>query len=84
MQEIKQHPDLQSLPVIILTTTNNPEDINYLYKAGAQYYIQKPANYGQLAQVIKRVLGLPEEKKRVQPAKEDFIFFSETKLRHKN
>lgn len=72
--QIKQHPDLQSLPVIILSTTSNPEEVEKLYKNGAQYYIQKPGSFKQLTQILEKVIRLPEEKKRsVQPARENFI-----------
>lgn len=75
LKEIKQHPELKSLPVIILSTAANLPEIENLYKNGAQYYIQKPTLFSQLIQVIEKVLTLDEEKKRVQPTKEKFVFY---------
>lgn len=74
LTEIKANPALKALPVIILSTASNPAEIDQLYQIGAQFYIQKPNDFGQLIQTIDRFLKMPEEKKVIQPAKEDFIF----------
>ncbi len=74
LMEIKRNARLQSLPVIIYTQTVYPMLIEELYINGALYYIQKPDSFQKLAQVLKQVLSIPEEKKRVQPNKEDFVF----------
>lgn len=58
LKEIKQHPVLKSLPVIIISTAANPIEINILYQDGAHYYIQKPNSFETLVQVIERVLRL--------------------------
>jgi CheY-like chemotaxis protein len=74
LKEIKQHPTLKSLPVIILSTAANPREIELLYTNGAQYYVQKPNEFSQLVHVIEDVLKMDKEKQRVQPAKENFVF----------
>lgn len=58
LAEIKQNPDLQVLPVIILTTSSNPSEMEKLSQIGAHNYIQKPADLSKLAQVIKQVLPM--------------------------
>lgn len=73
LKEIKRHPDLKTLPVIILSTAANTLEIETLYKNGAQYYIQKPNGFSELVQVIGEVLNLEDDKMRIQPAKEDFV-----------
>jgi chemotaxis family two-component system response regulator Rcp1 len=45
LSEIKTHPFLRSLPVVILTTSRREEDVLQSYEAGANTYIQKPAEY---------------------------------------
>src|SRR5689334_3890988 len=42
LTEIKSHPYLRSLPVVILTTSRREEDVLQTYQAGANTYIQKP------------------------------------------
>ncbi|WP_428661696.1 response regulator [Runella sp.] len=71
--EIKGHPDLQSLPVIILSQTINPMMVDALYENGALYYLQKPAGFRQQIRLIEKLLRLPDESKRVQPPKKDFV-----------
>jgi len=73
LEEIKRNPDLQSLLVIIFSTTIDTFNVDSLYTNGAHYYIQKPSSFEQLIQVIEQMLNLPEEKRRVQPTKEEFI-----------
>jgi chemotaxis family two-component system response regulator Rcp1 len=45
LTEIKTHPFLRSLPVVILTTSRREEDVLQTYQAGANTYIQKPSEY---------------------------------------
>ncbi|MBX2864886.1 MAG: response regulator, partial [Leptolyngbyaceae cyanobacterium MAG.088] len=42
LQEIKQDPDLRSIPVVILTTSKAEEDILRTYDLGASSFITKP------------------------------------------
>ena len=75
--EIKGHPDLQSLPVIILSQTINPMMVDALYENGALYYIQKPTGFQRHIKLIEKLLRLPDESKRVQPLKKDFVISGE-------
>jgi len=42
IQQVKQTPHLQTLPIIVLTTSNNQRDIQACYGNGANCYILKP------------------------------------------
>lgn len=53
--KIKQHQQLQHIPVTVLTTSNDPQDIHYCYKHGANSYIQKPVKYESYKQSIKQI-----------------------------
>lgn len=75
--EIKGHPDLQSLPVIILSQTINPRMIDAMYENGAWHYVQKPPNFQHLIRFIEKLLRLHQENKRRQPSKEDFVISGE-------
>lgn len=72
--EIKQNPDLKDLPVIILSTGSNPEEIEKLYKNGAHYFIRKPNDFTKLVHIIKHLLNIPEEKNGFNPQK-GILFF---------
>jgi len=53
LQAMKEDPRLQSLPVIMLTTSDREEDIVRSYAGGACSYIRKPMTLKQFAQVVK-------------------------------
>lgn len=75
LAEIKQDPELQLLPVIILSTAVNYAQTDTLYQTGAWYYIEKPDSPGQLTKIVEQVLRLTEQKPRIQPSKKEFILF---------
>lgn len=52
LREIKAHPQLKSIPIIILTTTKSEEEVVKTYVAGANCFITKPANFEELIGVI--------------------------------
>jgi CheY-like chemotaxis protein len=53
LREIKQHPDLRRIPVIVLTTSEAEEDILRTYDLGANSYITKPVTFEGLVNVLK-------------------------------
>jgi CheY-like chemotaxis protein len=42
LSDIKNDPDLHTIPVLVLTGSNAPEDILAAYEAKANFFIQKP------------------------------------------
>lgn len=48
LKEIKANPKLRTIPVTILTTSNDPKDIQDCYDRGANAYIVKPLDYMDL------------------------------------
>jgi CheY-like chemotaxis protein len=54
MQELKADPHLQSLPVIILTTSEREEDISRAYANGACSYIRKPVDLDAFHTLLER------------------------------
>ena len=52
---IKGNPDLQKIPVIVLTTSNAERDIEQCYEAGANSYVQKPVDLVGFIQSIARL-----------------------------
>jgi len=52
LREIKQHPRLKTIPVIIFTTTKNESEVRRCYELGANTYIVKPDSYADLLKVI--------------------------------
>jgi CheY-like chemotaxis protein len=57
LEKIKVHPQTKAIPIIILTTTDDVQEINRCYELGCNVYITKPVEYDQFADAIAK-LGL--------------------------
>lgn len=55
LAEIKSDPQLKRIPVVILTTSKNQDDIFHSYDLHANCYITKPRNLSQLFQIIQSI-----------------------------
>lgn len=55
LEEIKQKPELKTIPVIILTTSSHDKDIDNCYMAGANSYIQKPVDLQGFFEAVQRL-----------------------------
>ncbi|MCY7349790.1 MAG: response regulator [Cytophagaceae bacterium] len=53
LREIKEHPKLKSIPVIILTTSKLDHDIIETYSSGANCFITKPSSFEDLLDVVQ-------------------------------
>lgn len=52
LQEIKQDPELRKMPVIMITTTDDPREVVRCHELGCSCYITKPVDYGQFVAAI--------------------------------
>src|SRR5215210_3568788 len=57
LRQIKENPKTRKIPVIMLTTTDDPREVNLCYDLGCSVYITKPVEYDAFIEAIKR-LGL--------------------------
>ena len=55
LKEIKQDPDLRTIPIIVLTTSNAEEDILRTYDLGTNSFIVKPVTFDKLVEIIRKV-----------------------------
>ncbi|MEM9276509.1 MAG: response regulator [Cyanobacteria bacterium P01_F01_bin.143] len=55
LEEIKTDSQLKRIPVIILTTSSNEDDIDQSYELNANCYITKSRNLSQLFAIVKRI-----------------------------
>ncbi len=53
LKEIKSNATLKKIPVIVYSTSSNPDDINYAYENGANSYIIKPYSYQELIKIME-------------------------------
>jgi CheY-like chemotaxis protein len=57
LRQIKENRYLKSTPVVVLTTTDDSQEIKRCYELGCNVYITKPVNYESFANAIRQ-LGL--------------------------
>ena len=52
LAEIKGNTDLQGIPVVVLSTSSQAEDINASYHLGAASYVTKPHTFSEYAATL--------------------------------
>src|ERR1700721_2342897 len=57
LKQIKSNPITKAIPVILLTSSNEERDLVASYQLGVNSYIQKPVNFTEFQEVVRR-LGL--------------------------
>jgi CheY-like chemotaxis protein len=55
LAEIKADPDLRTIPVVVLTTSEAEEDILRSYSLHANAYVSKPVDFDRFIEVIRRI-----------------------------
>ncbi|MCG5238743.1 response regulator [Azospirillum doebereinerae] len=66
LAKVKANPHTKRFPVVVLTTTDDRQEIQRCYDLGANVYITKPVNYDSFANAIRQlglffsVIQLPE------------------------
>ena len=57
LKRIRERPETQCLPVVILTSSSEDEDILRSYENGANSYVRKPVDFSEFAEAVRN-LGL--------------------------
>jgi CheY-like chemotaxis protein len=55
LKEMKTHPVLSKIPVVVFSTSNDEGDISESYKLGANSYISKPSSFTDLQGIAETV-----------------------------
>ncbi len=55
LQEIKSHPRLKRIPVVILTTSQSDEDIIRSYDLGVNSYVRKPVRFQDFVEQVREL-----------------------------
>ena len=68
LQEMKTDPELRRIPVVVLTTSQAPDDISKAYQLNANCFVTKPVDFHRFIEIIQaihhfwlRVATLPSE-----------------------
>ena len=57
LQQIKSHPQIKLIPVVILTSSREEDDLIKSYQLGVNSYIRKPVDFDKFIEVVMQ-LGL--------------------------
>ena len=55
LAELKQDPELRTIPVVMLTTSQADEDILRSYRLHANAYVSKPVDFDQFTAAIRQI-----------------------------
>jgi two-component system, chemotaxis family, response regulator Rcp1 len=55
LSELKSNPNLQTIPVVVLTTSKDAQDIAQVYNLQANCYIAKPVDFEQFVDVVRAI-----------------------------
>ena len=57
LERMKNDEATKRIPVVMLTTTDDPREVHRCYELGCNVYVTKPVDYGQFSEAIRK-LGL--------------------------
>lgn len=55
LRQIRAHPELGVVPVVVLTTSTEDQDVQTAYKLGANSYIVKPVDFDKFMAVVDQI-----------------------------
>lgn len=55
LRQLKGDPELRKIPVIMLTTTEDPREVTHCHELGCNSYIVKPVDYDKFADAIQKL-----------------------------
>ncbi|AHW58953.1 MAG: response regulator [Tannerellaceae bacterium] len=55
LKELKTHPRLKTIPIVVLTTSSESTDVRDAYQLGANSYIVKPVDFEKFLDVAKQI-----------------------------
>lgn len=57
LKDIRSNSFLKTIPVVMYSTSNNPDAVKECMKLGANLYAVKPSSFNALKEIIKKVIG---------------------------
>ena len=55
LRQLKQHPTLRAIPVVVLTTSEESADVKTAYELGVNSYIVKPVEFEKFMDVSEKI-----------------------------
>ena len=74
LKQMRSGVRLQSLPVVIYSTSYNPKDVEDTFEIGANRYLVKPTSYGAMQKALNALVNLDWEQHAPQTSLENYVF----------
>ena len=55
LRRLKGEHGTRNIPIIMLTTTDDPQDVEACYRLGCNFYVAKPMGFNAFAETLKRL-----------------------------
>lgn len=55
LRQLKADPELKKIPVLMLTTTDDPREVERCHSLGCNSYVVKPVDYDKFSDAIKQL-----------------------------
>jgi len=55
LRQVKSNPETQPIPVVVLTSSKEENDLAESYRLGANSYIRKPVNFDKFTEVVMQL-----------------------------
>ncbi|NUM44105.1 MAG: response regulator [Anaerolineales bacterium] len=55
LRRIKAEPRLQTIPIVVMTSSRQDQDLEECYRLGVNSYLVKPVNFDQFSEAIRQV-----------------------------
>lgn len=72
LSELKLHPKLKHIPVVIYSTSLHENVADLLYENGAHFYVRK-CSFVELKEIFRHIFKMMREKKFHRPERDKFV-----------
>lgn len=55
LKRMKEDEATRTIPVIVLTTTSSPDEVQRCYELGCNVFVTKPVEYGEFSEAIRKL-----------------------------
>ena len=73
LRELKANQHYKNIPVIILSGSNHPIDVDEMYESGAHYHIVKPSTHTNYVAALEIITQLNWNMEQPIPLRENFL-----------
>ncbi|HEY3403943.1 MAG TPA: response regulator [Ohtaekwangia sp.] len=73
LTEIKLNAKLATIPVVVYSTSFEPEVVDLLFEKGASHYIRKPGDFSRLKAVIHKAILAIQSAGKERGSREKFV-----------